>query len=223
MKQCFRNSRQILETAFNVLYGSQAISAVRTRTFLDVDTLRANSLITETPSHVTVHFAEREGGPPIIRAFSSQTEKLEWIAEEIKRLVAEEYVRLSDILVLFRTDYGFKDLPALVAEKLGPDNIKGFMRVYGQSPDKESYLFREDHLTLSTVASAKGYDAPVVFLADVDRYQGTPEDRALFYVEATRAKYLLYLLDEKKRGQDTLLDEIQRVQNAIERSSAPVA
>jgi superfamily I DNA and RNA helicase len=221
MKQGFRNSRQILEVAFNVLYGSQATSAVRTRTFLDVDTLRANSLITETPGYVKVHFAEREGEAPVIRSFSSQSEKLAWIAEEIKRLVVQEYVRVSDILVLFRTDYGFKKLPTLITEKLGPQNIKGFLRVYGQSPDKDSYLFREDHLTLSTVASAKGYDAPVVFLADVDRYQGTPEDRALFYVGATRAKYLLYLLGEKKWGQETLLDETRRVQKAIESSPCP--
>ncbi len=42
MKQCFRNSRQILEVAFNILYGSQANSPVRTRTFLDLQTLRVD-------------------------------------------------------------------------------------------------------------------------------------------------------------------------------------
>jgi superfamily I DNA and RNA helicase len=219
MKQCFRNSRQILELAFNVIYGSQASYVVRTRTFLDLETLRANSLITETPGYVKVHFAEREGAPPILKSFLSQFEKLTWMAEEIKRLVVEEYVRISDILVLFRLDYGFKELPALVTDKLGPENIRGFLHVYGKSLDKDSYLVREDHLTLSTIASAKGYDAPIVFLADVDRFEGTPEDRALFYVGATRAKHQLYLLGVTKPGHETLLNEARRVQKAIETST----
>ena len=203
MKQCFRNTRQILEVAFNVLYGSQARSVVRTRTFLDVDTLRANGLITETAGYVKVHFAEREGAAPIIKSFSSQPEKLEWMADEIRRLVVNEYVRTSDILVLFRLDHGFEAFPDLVTDKLGAENIKGFLRVYRQSHDKDSYLFRENHLTLSTIASAKGYDAPVVFLADMDRFEGTPQDRALFYVGATRAKHFLYLLGVNHRGQET--------------------
>jgi superfamily I DNA/RNA helicase len=69
---------------------------------------------------------------------------------------------------------------------------------------------------LSTIASAKGYDAPVVFLADMDRFEGTPQDRALFYVGATRAKHFLYLLGVNHRGQETLLDEARRVQKALE-------
>ena len=138
------------------------------------------------------------------------------MANEIKRLVVEEYVRPSDILVLFRLDYEFADLPALIEKQLGPDRIKGFLHVYGKSPDKDSYLFRDDHLTLSTIASAKGYDCPIVFLSDVDRFSGAAEDRALFYVGTTRAKHILYLLGVRKLGQETLLDEAKRVQKTLE-------
>jgi superfamily I DNA/RNA helicase len=217
MKQCFRNTRQIVELGFNVLYGSQAKGVVKTRTFLDLDTLRNSSLISESASVVRVHFADRDGAEPFIKSFSSRAEEREWMTGEITRLVVEEYVRPSDILVLFRTDYDFEDLPAMIEEKLGPDRIKGFLRVFGKNaPDKDSYLIRDDHLTLSTVASAKGYDCPVVFLADLDRFEETSTDRALFYVGATRAKHMLYLLGLRTRsGQNTLLDEARLAQKAL--------
>ncbi len=83
------------------------------------------------------------------------------------------------------------------------------MRVYRKSKDKDTYIFREDHLTLSTIATAKGYDAPVVFLAGVDCFETTERDRALFYVGATRAKHVLYVSGRTLRGpQGKLLSEV---------------
>jgi hypothetical protein len=137
---------------------------------------------------------------------------VEWIASEIRRLVEEEFVRLSDILVVFRTDYEFREIPELLQSKLSPGSISGFVRVYGPRGDRDAYIFREGHLTLSTIFSAKGYDVPVVFLAGVDRLTTTEQDRALFYVGATRAKHMLYVSGTTARGQQTeLLAEAARV------------
>lgn len=44
-----------------------------------------------------------------------------------------------------------------------------------------------------TVFSAKGYDAPVVFLLGTDLFPYTKEGRAAFYVAATRAKLRLFV------------------------------
>jgi superfamily I DNA and RNA helicase len=62
-------------------------------------------------------------------------------------------------------------------------------------------------LTVSTIASAKGYDAPVVFLLGVDHLRSDrKEDRALFYVGATRSKFHLVVSGVGPR-QGTLLEE----------------
>ena len=92
--------------------------------------------------------------------------------------------------------------------------------MFGKSDDKDTYLFRDDHLTLSTIASAKGYDAPVVFLAGVDRFGTTETDRALFYVGATRAKHVLHISGMKLISPtETLLAEAKRVQEVRARKN----
>lgn len=47
MKECFRNSKQIIEFAFNVLLGVRAETRAMTKTFADVAYLRNNDLIVE--------------------------------------------------------------------------------------------------------------------------------------------------------------------------------
>jgi len=97
------------------------------------------------------------------------------------------------------------------------------MRVYGKSKDKspDTYIFKEDHLTFSTIASAKGYDAPVVFLAGVDYVETTEKSRALFYVGATRAKHMLYISGKASSGPNgELLSEAARVRREQRRRAA---
>jgi len=222
MKQCFRNTKQIGEFGFNVLYGSQSKKTVKTREFLDLQTLLKDSLITESSDFVEIHFAGREGAEPEVMSFETRQQELEWIASEIRRLVVDEFVRLSDILVLFRTEVDFDRLPDLLKDKMSPGSIRGFVRVYRKSEDKNAYIFRDDCLTLSTINSAKGYDAPVVFLAGIDRFGTTETDRAFFYVGATRAKHILYVSGLNLTGrQETLLSEANRVQKVrAQRNSA---
>ena len=43
-------------------------------------------------------------------------------------------------------------------------------------------------ITVSTVASTKGYDAPQVLLASVDEFPETVEGRVCLYVACTRAR-----------------------------------
>lgn len=221
MTECFRNTTQILELAFNVLYGSQAKQAVHIRQFLDLETLNKGGLVTEGDKAVRVHFAKREGAEPIIKRFTTLAEELEFVAEEIRRLVIDEYVRPSDILVLFVNDYDFKDLPTIISGKPGmAERIQGYLRIYGETPAKDEYIIQEDMLTLATIRNAKGYDSPIVFLMGVHRFDSTrTTDRALFYVGATRAKYRLYLTG-LKYGNNNLLAESRDVEWALRSDSA---
>lgn len=216
MRRCFRNTREIVELAYNVLLGSAAPEAVRvqTRTYADTGYLEQAKLITEAQGHVKVHFAERSFAPPIIKSFPTLTEEKRWIAAEIARLVRDEQVRLEDILVLFRDAESFKDLPGRIQQQRVP-GLKGFLRPYhsGGKGDRDRYILSPGQLTLSTVYGAKGYDAHVVFLVGADLFPASGDEnkgRAAFYVAATRAKHLLYVTGVA-RTKHTLLDETRSV------------
>lgn len=216
MNECYRNTKQILEVAFNVLAGAQSKTAVHTRQFLDMETLNRNELITEGGNVIRVHFAKREGAEPIIKRFGSREKELEFVAQEIRNLVVEQFVRPSDILVLFRNDYEFQGLPDLIsALPNASERIQGYLRIYGNTNAKNSYILQENHVTLSTITNAKGYDSPVVFLMGLDSFESArASDRPLFYVGATRAKHRLYLTG-KKYGSDNLLAEASEVAWAL--------
>jgi superfamily I DNA/RNA helicase len=71
---------------------------------------------------------------------------------------------------------------------------------------------------LSTIHGVKGYDAMIVFLVGVDQFEESAEDRAAFYVGATRSKLALYLTGiQKEYG---LLHEAREVLGIIGAKSA---
>lgn len=216
MKESFRNTREVVELAFNVLLGSQAPPHMRvqTRTYADVNYLKQRGLIEEHGDHFRVRFAERTYQKPSIHKFASREQEKQWIAIEVSRLIKEELVRPEDILVLFHRSQEFNDLPDIIKKEIGNNLIKGFIKPYGEHhDDKDKYIFRDGYLTLSTTYGAKGYDAQIVFLVGVDLFESDNGGRASFYVGATRAKMLLYIsgLDRP----DTLLVEAELVNNVL--------
>ena len=195
MRHCFRNSRQIVELAFNVLIGTQAPPDLRvhTRQYADVAYLRDHNLITEEADCVRIHFARRDDAPPIVQTFPVRHEELDWVVEQLVHLVQEEAVRPEDILLL---------TPKPSAPELDLNYFDRQMRArfpevplyYASNQEnKDQHLFIPNHLTLSTVFGAKGYDAPVVFVLGADLFPYTKEGRAEFNVAATRARLRLYL------------------------------
>ena len=210
MRECFRNTRQIVELAFNVLLGSQSPPSerVRTRTYADVNYLQERGVIEEAGDHIRVKFAEREDIKPIIQEFNNRDEEINWLVEELSQLIVGEEVRTEDILVLMDSPTYFNH--ELLKEKLlGKIDGLEFIEPFGSNKDKDRYIFQAGKLTISTIYGAKGYDAPIVFLAGIDRIRTDKEGRAAFYVAATRAKMFLYLSGIKQ--QYSLLDEARKV------------
>ncbi len=210
MRECFRNTRQIIELAFNVLLGSQAPpdQRVQTRTYADVSYLKDRGVIEEAGDHFRVGFAEREYKKPEIREFHDQESEIDWLAEEIIRLIEKESVRPEDILVVFYRQSLF-DYESLETRILAGIPDMQFIHPFGGSPDTDRYIFQPGKLTISNVYGAKGYDAPIVFLVGLDRFSRDREGRAAFYVGATRAKLMLYLTGVKSYG--SLLAEAKAV------------
>ncbi len=160
-------------------------------------------------------FAPRDGLRPKIQVFRNDTQEMEWVAGEIHRLVKEQHVRPQDILVLFETPYAIRDLEAKWRDLQDNRIIHGFHHVYSDAPTGGSYLFRDGHVTLATTRSAKGYDAPVVFLVATNTWDGSAKSRASFYVGATRAKHMLYLTGTDRHN--SLLFEAENVQRVLAR------
>lgn len=195
MRHCFRNSRQTVELAFNVLIGTQAPPDLRvhTRQYADVAYLREHNLISEEAACVRVHFAKRDDALPVVQTFSIRHEELNWVVDQLVHLVQEEAVRPEDILLL---------TPKPSAPELDLDYFDKQVRArlpqvplyYASSQgNKDQHLFTPNQMTFSTVFGAKGYDAPVVFVVGADLFPYTKEGRAEFYVAATRAKLRLYI------------------------------
>lgn len=210
MRECFRNTRQIVELAFNVLLGSQAASAtkVQTRTYADINYLKERKVIEEAGDHIRVGFAEREDKKPEIREFPDEISEIDWISSEIIRLIQVESVRAEDILVVFyrQSLFNYQSLMTKINEEL-PD--LEFTLPFGDSPDKDKFIFQAGKLTISNVYGVKGYDAPIVFIAGTDKFNNNREGRASFYVGATRAKLFLYLTGIEK--EDSLLKEAKKI------------
>lgn len=185
MTECFRNTRQIVEVAFNVLYGSFAEnkSKVPTRAFGDVSTLVEKGLLTEQKGYRQVHFARREGVRPIATVASDEEAENHLIRERLCWLLQEQEVRPQDILVL-----GFKkDRIERLAAFLRNSPQSGLPEIHLAFKEKDDILGQRNRLTLSTVASAKGYDAYCVLLVSAQEFKVDVDSRATFYVACTRA------------------------------------
>jgi superfamily I DNA and RNA helicase len=213
MRECFRNTRQIVELAFNVLLGSQAPAdtRVQTRTYADVAYLKERGLVEEVGDFFRVKFAEREYQSPVVRSFPNESAEVDWVASELARLIRDENVRPEDILVVFYRQFNCNALESKVKQSL--PQLR-FLHPFGNSSDKDQYIFQTGCLTISTTHGAKGYDAPIVFVVGADRFDATREGRAGFYVAATRAKLLLYVTGVNK-AEWTLLKEAQSVRQVL--------
>lgn len=135
MKECFRNTREIVETAFNILLATEALpeSKVKLKTYADVGHLRQAGLVEEVGSFYKVGFAERRGDYPSVHILSSRMREQEWIATEVERLIKEEKVRPEDILILFHYALVFEDLDRIIRARIGPEYIRDFIQPYGKS------------------------------------------------------------------------------------------
>jgi hypothetical protein len=208
LDQCLRNTTETLAFAFNVLVGSFAPEGQRvaTREFADVASLKQRGLISENGDRYDIHFARRSGPLPAVCVYATRNAEIEGTADAIRALVQNQKVLPSDILVLYKSHYPFKVLAEKIEAAIGPA-----YKVREVNPshraNKNFPLIEDGFLTLSTIASAKGYDAPVVFLLGADELATDPQGRASFYVGATRAKLSL-CVSGTKQAKPSLLDEI---------------
>jgi superfamily I DNA/RNA helicase len=186
MEESFRSPRQIIEPAFNVLLGTHAVDPenVKTRGFADVATLRSKNLISLNSNHVRVHFAPREGDPATLTLSGSRNEEHDRVARQCETLIRLEGLLPQDILVLTFARERARQIANAIARRIGAHLV----RCTFDDEEKDSLAVQANRVTVSTIASAKGYDAPYVLLAALDDFPDDVEGRAAFYVGCTRAR-----------------------------------
>lgn len=216
MKECFRNSKEIVELGFNVLVGKQAPDSetVKNRTYADIKTLKQHDMIEESDEIIKIKFTDRTSHKPLINICESRDKEKQALVTDVINLIYEYNVRPEDILILFSSEHDFIDINKMIEEKDINKKIKGFIKPFGNYPDKDAYIFKENHLTISTIYGAKGYDAYVVFMLGVDSFSTDEKGRALFYVGVTRSKIGLNI-SGIKNSYYNLLTEAQKVNEKI--------
>ena len=216
MKECFRNTKEVIELGFNVLVGKQApdSESVKTRTYADIKTLKQNDLIEENDKFIKIKFADRKFQKPIIKIFKSREEEKQSLTSEVINLIYDHKVRPEDILILFNSESEFINIDRMIEAKDINKRIEGFIKPFGRYPDKDNYIFKENNITISTVYGAKGYDAYIVFILGAENIGIDEKGRALFYVGATRSKLGLRLSGIEKSSHN-LLTEAIKVNSAL--------
>ncbi|MDM8001032.1 MAG: hypothetical protein QUS33_13870, partial [Dehalococcoidia bacterium] len=97
---------------------------------------------------------------------------------------------------------------AQLAEAIETAKIPAISGVHVAFKEKDKPLGQKGRLTVSTVASAKGYDAYCVLLASANEFTTDVTGRANFYVGCTRAIEYLEVFAYENRG---LASEMQAV------------
>jgi hypothetical protein len=209
MTQCFRNTRQIVESTFNVLYGTCANGGdVPTKEFGDISTLEQKELIENENGFWRVKFTRREGMLPQLSVTTGVRKETDLIISRLRWLIEEQQVRPEDIQVLTYTKRRVIEL----GDAIRAAKIRGVEKVHVATSDRDNdqRLNQKGMLTVSTVASAKGYDAYCVLLASANEFVPDVKGRATFYVGCTRAIEHLDVFAYEKKGLAVEMEAVLR-------------
>jgi hypothetical protein len=201
MTQCFRNTRPVMEATLNVLYGSCAPrphAQVPTREFGDLAGLEQRGLIADDGGFWRVRYASRDGVKPILSLAANPHQETQQLVARLRWLIEEQEVRPEDILLLAFS----RQRVAQLADAAAAACIKGVDGIHAPLNEKEKdrRLGERGRLTVSTVASAKGYDAYCVLLASANEFSTDVMGRANFYVGCTRAIEYLEVFAYEHKG-----------------------
>lgn len=212
MDESFRNTRQILEPAFNVLLGSHADdpTQVKTRGFADTATLKEKGLIEWRQQHIHVKFANREGDAVEVERHESSSAEAAAVAELCERWMLSDGMLPQDIMVLAKSKDRARVLARTIGSRIGDEKV----RLVISEDQKDQLVVREGAIAVSTTASAKGYDAPAVILAGAEEFEDEVSGRASMYVGCTRAREWLVF---SSAGESPLVTEMARAVEASKR------
>lgn len=199
MVECFRNTRPIVEVAFNVLLGSTAPEGqrVKMRQFADTNYLEKDrKVLVHEGGLWRLKFAEREGAWPEVHILEDRDEEDARILDRLRWLMEDQDVRPEDILVLGPSRKRLRALAGILENDLPVEKVL----LPFEAARKDDYITRKNCLTASTINSAKGYDAFCVLIVSANEFALNRGGRAAFYVGCTRARERLDVFAHEDAG-----------------------
>lgn len=156
--------------------------------------------------------------PICIKSFLDNDAQLNFVADEIVRLIEKEDILAEDILIIDMNSQtkDFSEFSQKIYKRLDAGKTDGFLRKFNVNlVDKDNaLLFRiKGNISYTTVYRAKGNESNIVFLINCE--QPTPikrVQRSQLFTAMTRAKTKVYVLglDEDMRP---LVDEVSELKN----------
>ncbi len=126
-------------------------------------------------------------------SFESQSDQYSWVAKEIRRLIDEEEMEHSDILIVLPDVYTSKSEGGKVLRALLSQGVSG--HIPGQTSSRD-VLFKDDSVAITHIFRAKGNEAPVVFILNADfcdRPFGIKKRRNILFTAITRSRAWTYI------------------------------
>lgn len=149
--------------------------------------------------------------PVETKFFDTLEEEVEYVAKLIQKLVNEEDVLPQDILVISLSKNRNSILNKI--QNAIDDNVDTNIIIDGTSARN---FFRDNYVTMTTPMYAKGNEAPVVILVDIDYIENIKrkienrEFRNYTFISLTRSNGWLYILG---KHYDLIENEIQKIQD----------
>lgn len=127
------------------------------------------------------------------KKFTDVHSQYEWVANEIKRLIAQEDLQCSDFLIVIPDTYKSKSISARMLIALQREGLVG--RIPGVNSSRDS-LFAEEMISITHIHRAKGNEAPVVFVIDADycnQGKELKQKRNILFTAITRSRAWAYV------------------------------
>jgi DNA helicase-2/ATP-dependent DNA helicase PcrA len=138
---------------------------------------------------------------PILQVYESEYEIINFIFNDINTKIKEQNLKYHDFVVLSRNGFPLKNYETFCIKNKIPCVSLLSNKHYDYNSKN---IIKEDHLTISTIHSAKGLEWNTVYIIGLsddhfpshinNNIQNIEEERRLFYVASTRAKKELYFL-----------------------------
>ncbi|MGF2994081.1 DEAD/DEAH box helicase [Lactococcus lactis] len=235
LKKTYRNHKNVLLTAFGFGFGfysnsglTQILNKQETWEALGFEIdgkLHSGNQITVTrnlensPNSIDKIYDKQE----IItfNTFKTMKDELNFVFDEIKKLLEIEMVKPEDIMVIDMSVSSSKRLKYLQSELYLKCNTES--TIPGIVDGARDFLI-EDSVTLTTVRKAKGNEVPIVFVIGLDRIYDHKNEyekrqlRNMTFVSLTRAKAWLYLTGSGQNSEE-LEEEYRKLHDDISSKS----
>lgn len=130
----------------------------------------------------------------IIKSFETKQGQYSWVAGKIKKLMIEDELEHSDILLILPEVWTSKTEGAMLLRILQLEGLKG--HIPGQTSSADG-VFRDGYIAITHIHRAKGNEAPVVFILNsefCEHQVDIKHRRNILFTAITRSRAWTYIL-----------------------------